>query len=177
LNNSFQKQDVLAACQRYGPLLESPDGLDGAHIMGAIATNESSLGLNCGPRHEPSYDVGGAIYNGSTMQQSLVREFGTAAACSFGPWQMMFINCPGYMPADLETNVEDCARCFVSFFNSYVIHARKAQNLNEIGQVWNAGHISAAPAPGVLRYCADLQQAYDVLVFQPLALPSPSTAV
>lgn len=156
---TFPKEEVISLCLKYGPLLRVPDALKGSQLMAAIASNESSLGANCGPRHEPAYDVGGA-YAGNPTQAALLREYGSAAACSYGPWQVMFINCPGYSPQELETCVDDCARAFVAYFNSYVIKTRNAQTLDEIGQVYNAGHISENPALGVVRYVSDLTRAY-----------------
>ena len=70
----------------------------------------------------------------------------------------MLINCPGFTPAELETSLDDCARSFVSHFNSYVAHF-EPKNLVEIGQIWNLGHKTVNPPAGVIRYCADLQKA------------------
>lgn len=164
--NSFAKADVLAACAQYGLQLNLPaadDGttLDGAKLMAAFASNESSMGANCGPRHEPAYDVGGFLATGA-QQAGLLNTYGSAAACSYGPWQMMFVNFQDHNVNDLLTSLDICAQEFVRYFNSYVITVRKASNLNEMGQCWNAGHISANPAPGVVAYCNNLQTAYDL---------------
>jgi hypothetical protein len=94
-----------------------------------------------------------------------VAQYGRNGASSFGPWQTMLINCPGFTPAGLEGSLDDCARSFVSHFNSYVAHF-EAKNLTEIGQIWNLGHKTANPPAGVIRYCADLQKAYDSAVKQ-----------
>lgn len=163
--NSFPKIDVLAACAKYGPLLKVPTGLDGERVMAALASNESSTGNDCGPRHEPAYDVGGSVWASSPAQRSLVAQYGRLGASSFGPWQTMLINCPGFTPAELETSLDDCARSFVSHFNSYVAHF-EPKNLMEIGQIWNLGHKTANPPSGVIKYCADLQKAYDLSVKQ-----------
>ena len=120
--NSFSKADVLASCQKFGPTLKVPAGLDGVRVMAALASNESSIGTNCGPRHEPAYDVGGSVFASSPAQRALVEKYGRDGASSFGPWQTMLINCPGFTPAELETNLDDCARSFVSHFNTYVAH-------------------------------------------------------
>ncbi len=158
--NTFPKIEVLASCARYGPQLKVPAGLDGERLMVALASNESSLGDNCGPRHEPAYDVGGLVWASSPAQRSLVEQYSRNGASSFGPWQTMLINCPGFTPAELETNLDDCARSFVGHFNSYVAHFAP-KNLTEIGQIWNLGHKTVNPLAGVIRYCADLQKAYD----------------
>jgi hypothetical protein len=171
--NSFPKIDVLAACAKYGPQLKVPSGLDGERVMIAIASNESSIGANCGPRHEPAYDIGGSVWASSPAQRALVAKYGRDGASSFGPWQTMLINCPAATPAQLETDLSACAAAFVAFFDSYVAHQQPA-NVAQIGQIWNGGHIykTSNPPPGVVQYCADLQKAYDSSVKQPASAVS-----
>ena len=133
---SFPSDQVLAACAQYGPQLQVPDGLDPVKVMTAIAGNESTVGANCGPRHEPAFDVGGLFATG--QQAALLATYGSAAACSYGPLQMLFPN-----------------------FNHYVITVRQAANLEQIGMCWNAGHVMTNPGPGVVAYCQQLQSNYD----------------
>lgn len=151
---NFAKSDVLEACDSYGTSLEVSAPLDGRGVMAAIASNESTLGFDCGPRHEPAYDEGGSLATGKA-QALLLGRYGRAAACSYGPWQMMFDNFLTEDPAILETNLERCAQEFVIWFNKYVIGCRKAQTLAQIGEVWNLGHVAPDPA-----YVADLEAAY-----------------
>lgn len=161
--NYFPKQAVLGCCSQYGPQLHVPAGIDGPRLMAAISSVESSVGYDCGPRHEPSYDVGGGVYTGSQSQRDLVAAYPSPAgsllcspaACSYGPWQMMFDNFTGLTPAQLETEIDALAQAFVKQFNSYVIGFRKASSLDEIGECWNAGHITPDPA-----YTVKLQAAY-----------------
>lgn len=169
--NSFPKIEVLASCAKYGPVLKVPTGLDGERVMIAIASNESTIGVDCGPRHEPAYDVGGSVWASSPAQRALVAQYGHLGASSFGPWQTMLINCPGFTPAELETSLDDCARSFVSHFNSYV-HQYAPNDIREIGMIWNGGHITRNLSVGILRYCADLQKAYDSSVKQPASAVS-----
>lgn len=152
--SSFPKADVLAACAEYGPQLKVPAGLDPVKVMIAIASNESSLGADCGPRYEPAYDTGG-VYSGGDMV-GLLALYGRAAACSYGPWQMMYVNFTAYTPDELLTDLQACAVEYVRFLNSYVIGTKRATTLAEIGEVWNLGHI--APDP---QYVSKLQAAYD----------------
>lgn len=161
---SFLRAYVLAACQQYGPQLKVPAGLDGVKLMQAIATVESSFGVNCGPRHEPGYDVGGSVWRHSQAQQDLVRLYPSPpdsavpespAAMSYGPWQTMLVNCRSNSPEAMNTDLDACASVFVSEFNSYVIGVCKAASLDEIGECWNAGHITPDPA-----YTAKLEAAY-----------------
>src|SRR6185503_13131681 len=158
---NFSKEQILEACRTYGPSLLVVSGISGPRVMAALASNESSYGLNCGPRHEPAYDVNGAIYKSNPLQRNLVKEFGSAAACSYGPWQMMYINFKGALPSELQNDLTLLAQEFVHWFNTYVIKIRHAETVEQIGQVWNLGHITKEPQPGVLRYTQDLQKAYD----------------
>jgi hypothetical protein len=142
--NSFPKSDVLKACETYGPQLHVPEGLDGRGVMAALASNESSLGFNCGPRYEASYDVGGKFSHGKG-HQLLLDKYGRDACCSYGPWQMMFDNFATADPEILKTSLDTCAHEFVTWFNKYVIAIRHAKDLPEIGEVWNLGHIGDDP--------------------------------
>jgi len=164
---SFPKDQVIAACFKYGPLLVVEGPLDGTRLMQAIAAVESgggdihSIGHDCGPRHESAYDVNGSAWRDSKEQQHLVEQFGSDAACSYGPWQTMFINCPGYTFLELKTNLDDCARAFVAYFNSYVVHTMGAKTLDEIAEVYNAGHVLKGNIPpGVQQYINQLGKAY-----------------
>lgn len=169
--NSFPKADILEVCAKFGPQLKTPTGLDGERLMISIAANESGggdvnfVGHDCGPRHEPAYDVGGSVWASSPAQRSLVTQYGRDGASSFGPWQMMLINCPSATPKQLTTDLDVCVASFVSFFNSYVAHQRPV-NVEQIGQIWNGGHIykTSNPPTGVLKYCAELKLAYDSAV-------------
>lgn len=153
----FAKIDVLAACMDYGPELQVPLGVAAAEAMEAIATVESSLGADCGPRQEPAYSTGGELAVG--VQAELNLQYGDAtAAASHGPWQMLFANftpaAQGAIAAGTIT-LDRYALEFVRWFNLYVIGARGARTLAEIGEVWNEGHI--APDP---EYVSKLEAAY-----------------
>lgn len=159
--NSFAQQDVLAACEFYGEQLRVPAPLDGVKVMRAIASVESSMGANCGPRHEPAYEANGALWARVSMAPLLAiyppvgNPPQSPAAMSYGPWQLMFLNFERcFTPQQLETDIDVCAREFVRWFNSYVV-GDKPQDLAEIGEIWNAGHITPDPA-----YVAKLQAAY-----------------
>ena len=153
---------VLSLCKKYGSLITLPASsiLDGVALMCAFAENESSFGANTVPRHEPAYDVGGRYAN-NPMQASLLKQYGRAAACSYGAWQTLPCNALGVAPSVLDGNTDAQALAFVRDFNQRVLP--RAQTLGEMGQVYNAGHVAVPPAkplPGVIRYCADLQKNY-----------------
>jgi hypothetical protein len=129
--------------------------------MLAIAAVESGggdpreAGHNCGPRLEPAYDVNGGFWSRSQIQQHLVATWGSLAASSFGPWQMMFCNfSEGMTPEIAQMDLDRLAQEFVRQFNQF---ARRWQftTLDQIGQVWNEGHEAPDPA-----YTDKLEAAY-----------------
>jgi hypothetical protein len=158
---SYPRATIYVLCLKYGPQIKVPAGLNGPRVMAAIAANESSMGQDCDPRHEPSYDVGGHYDEG--VQHDMLEKYGRAAACSYGPWQVLPLNAPPFTPVDLLSDPDAGARAFVIFFNAYVIRDHHAQSIEQIGQIYNGGHASAHPLPGVVRYAADLEKAYNQL--------------
>jgi hypothetical protein len=159
---NFTPKQVSAECSALGPRVEAlPPSIQGAQLLWALSGNESSFGINCGPRHEPAFDVGGQFYRTSALQQSLVAKFGSAAACSYGPWQMMFCNAPAStVPATFD-DVGNCASIILGFLNGQLKHFQP-RSLSDIGSIWNAGHIQKPLSPGVQAYANLLQLHYKV---------------
>lgn len=136
----FTRSAVAEACRQFGLTLKNlPPGIGGAQLLWAITGNESSFGADCVPRHEPAYDFGGT-YASSPDQASLLERFGSAAACSYGPLQVMLCNAPaGSSPADFD----DLTTAF-----SHSVYALQRQidhfhpiRIAEIGYCWNGGHV------------------------------------
>lgn len=165
---------VLALCRKYGPQLITVAGLDSARVMAAIAANESSIGANCKPRYEASYDIGGTNYRAE--QIGLVKRFQHAACCSYGPWQMLPCNAQQFTPSQLYADPELCAQAFVAFFNRYIVRTRQARTLEQIAQVYNSGSIHLNPPAGVLRYMDEARANYDKIVVPNPALPQETTS-
>jgi hypothetical protein len=157
--DAIPQSTLLGLCALYGPQLRVPSGVNGFTLMVALAYNESSLGQNCKPRYERSYDEGGA--NDQNEQTELIEKYGKAAACSYGPWQMMPCNAPGFSPQELYASPDACAKAFVAFFNRYVIGHCGAKSVSDVAQVWNGGHVSTHPNPGVQRYQQQLLENYE----------------
>lgn len=161
---SFPQSEILALCSEYGSQMTIDLHVDppvvGRYCMAAIAWNESSLGMNCTPRHEPAWDFGG-IYAENPQQMNLLHLYGSAAAYSYGPWQLMFYNCAGmqFTPDELTKDPDACARCFLSYFNGYV-QRKGAITLEQIGQVYNGGHVSESPSANVAAYTKNLALHY-----------------
>lgn len=149
--------EVIALCRTYGPMLRVPDGVYGPRVMAAIAGNESSYGENTKPRYEKAYDFGGA-YAGNLPQSELLKAWGSKAAYSYGPWQILPCNAKGFTPDELATDDDKCAQAFVGFFNRYIIGHCHADTLQQILEAFNSGHIVRSGgdiAPGVQRYISD----------------------
>lgn len=160
---NFATADVLETCIAYGPQLRVPAGLDGRGVMLAIAAVESGgadiafAGHDCGPRHEPAYDQGGHLAT-APLQAALLTRYGRVAACSYGPWQMMFGNFRAATQDAIVASQESLqlyAADFVEWFNRYVIEVRRAGDLAQIGEVWNLGHVGPDPV-----YVERLERAY-----------------
>lgn len=164
--------DILALCKKYGPLLNMPpgSGVDGAKFMAAIAGCESSFGKNPTPRHEPTYDKGGE-YAENPPQNELLAHWGSAAAYSYGPWQMMPCNAIGFTPIELANDEEKCAVAFVGFFNRFIMGFRHAMTFDEMAQTYNSGHYTAQPSPGVQKYVADALHYYQSIEFPEAVVP------
>lgn len=158
---SIPRNIVASLCRQYGHAIRCSAGLDGVRLMWAISGAESSFGDNCAPRHENAYDRGGYYYLHSNEEKRLVDRYGSIAASSFGPWQVMLVNAPGYTPDELEDNPEKCAQAFVIHMNNFVLDFRKAKTLEEVAQTYNSGNFYPNPSSSVLRYMDAVRHYYD----------------
>lgn len=137
----------------------NPANLDARRLLIALAMNESSGGKNCLPRHEPAYCTG--AYSKVPLVEHLTSLYGHLAHCSFGPWQLLLVNCAdGTHPDDMRT-ADGCARATADYMVRLNIH-KKPQSVAEWGRTWNGGN-PHADNPGVRAYVAQLQHNYDDL--------------
>jgi hypothetical protein len=158
---SFTRQQIASACRQYGPTVAPlPPGIDGTQLLFAMTGNESSFGANVTPRHEPAFDVGG-VYGKSPQMQALLAKFGSAAACSYGPLQLLFCNTPaGAKPSDFN-DLNTAFGYSVAFLNKLLTRFRP-QTLGDIGSCWNGGHIQNPYSPAVQVYVNRLTANYAV---------------
>lgn len=171
----FSRNEVAAACRKWSRWLWLPEGagIDGERLLWALSGNESTFGEHCAPRHEPGYCTGGdyqghrypvGIYGTSPAVIKLTELYEHLAHCSFGPWQILLVNCEQpCAPDELATRIDKCAYETVKFLNRRALHAQGAKTVEEIGIAWNSGtlhHPDGVPA-GVARYAADLREYYD----------------
>ncbi len=158
---TFTPLQIANQCRLSGSSVTPlPAGVDGAQLLWAISGNESSFGANCTPRHEPAFDAGG-VYGDDAAMKPLLAKYGTAAAYSYGPWQMLFCNAPaGYAPPDMLV-LSKAAWATVTFLNE-LLRRWKPQTMAAIGETWNAGHPLVNLSAGVARYVAELVSNYAV---------------
>jgi hypothetical protein len=164
---NWTPEQVEAACQQYGPevrcaLLKDSSGrvLNGARLLYALAMQESSLGTDCGPRFEPGYWDGDESRD--PIQAALNTKYGKAAAMSYGPWQVMYVNCATLgAPEVIDSNLGLCATAAVDFVNTYVIASQHATNLQEVARIYNSGNKTEPMTLGVLRYVENVSRFYD----------------
>jgi hypothetical protein len=123
-----------------------------AQILAALAKNESSLGEECGPRYEPSWDVNGFDGRNPQQAQLLARcgiilagdgTFRAAAACSYGPFQIMYYNASGYSPQELNTDLNAVSRASIAYLNQQIA-TWKPTSVAAIGWMWNGGDLDPA---------------------------------
>ena len=160
---SFTREEIADACREFGPQLAPlPLGVDGAQLLWAISGNESSFGSNTIPRHESAFDYGG-VYGDNPVMQPLLAKFGSAAAYSYGPLQLMFTNAPtSYTPDDFN----DLGKAFTAsvMFLNQLLNRFRPQTLDAIGSCWNSGHIQVIFSPAVQTYVGRLAANYAVIM-------------
>lgn len=141
---NYTTKQIAETCRQLGPTLGPlPAEIDGTQLLWAIAGNESGFGRDTQPRHEPGYDVGGKYATNDPMPE-LLSHYGHAAACSYGPWQVMLASAPaGYAPSSFDDLVT-AGQAAVYCLNFLLRHFRPV-NLCEIGECYNAGHEIADP--------------------------------
>jgi hypothetical protein len=161
---SFTRAQVADACRKYGSMLWLPLGaaIDGPLLLWAMSGNESTFGAHVTPRHEPAYCTG--IYSHSPGVIALTEKYSHAAHCSYGPWQILLVNCDvTATPKQLLGDIGLCAVQTVNFLNRRILHALGAQTIEQVGIAWNSGtlHHPAGLPNGVARYAEDLRGYYD----------------
>lgn len=157
---AWPRSDVLMQCRALAQL--APVGvLNSVWVLAALAENESTLGANCGPRHEPAWDVGGE-YASEPIQAQLLEKYPYDAACSYGPLQIMFYNCSGYTPTELNTDLPLVMAASIGYLSRQV-KRWNITSLQGVGEMWNWGHpdrpLEKIPL-GVQNYCKKLAGNY-----------------
>ena len=93
---AFPPDRIIAASLDAAAALSNvcPNAINPRALVRALAEVESSFGTNCAPRHERAYDLRGKLHDANTPGGEALRGFrrvwGAWAACSYGPWQVMY---------------------------------------------------------------------------------------
>jgi hypothetical protein len=131
------RSTVAALCTRFGAALKVPAGIAGAQLLWALAGNESSFGVRCGPRHEGAYCRGGKYFD-----PALTSLWGCLAHCSYGPWQVMYPNISrggNVDPLDAARRPEITANAAVRFLNEIIFGREKAATIKQVADAYNSG--------------------------------------
>ena len=154
------EKEIARICIQFGPQLNTPPGIDRAQLLWALSGNESLFGDWCPPRHERGYHYGSRMYRRSKELRDLTKEWGCLAHCSFGPWQVMLVNAPGYSPVELMADVELACKSAVDFLNRVTLGAQNASTLEEIADAYNSGNFKDDIVPH--EYIARLKRNYKI---------------
>lgn len=129
--------NFLKLCSLGAKMIDAPPGVNPEALLWAIGWAESTCGRNNVPRHEGAYHRGGAYFN-----HVLDREFGCAAHCSYGPWQIMFENVWSISKKEITPEeMNDTLTALVvsvEWLNQRVI-GRGADTVAKIADAWNSG--------------------------------------
>lgn len=141
-NLNYPRQTVAGACVLHAKELELPATGELAErqpgqILWAFAGGESSFGDNCAPRHEKAYCRGGRYYDAT-----LTKKWGCLAHCSYGPWQVLFVNYGiGYEPPNLIQGALALELCILMAIRrlNIAIH-QGATELRQLADAYNSGN-------------------------------------
>lgn len=165
---NVSKGHLANICLRYGPLLDqhlegTNDGtgvvIIGHQLLWALAGRESTFGANCKPRYEPAYDYEGK-YGHSPSQFDLLTLYGSDAAYSYGPWQVMLTNAIGFTPKELANEPEKAVVATIGYTRRYVLEHEKAKTLAQIADTYNSGNWKDRVTADVEQYIAAVRHFY-----------------
>lgn len=148
MRTQFTKLEIANACRTWGRSLWLKDvNIDGAQLLWALSGNESSFGADCTPRHENGYcPEANGRYSSAPIVQVLTARFGHAAHCSYGPWQIMLINCGKDADPALFDRCEYAAMKTVAHINTAILD-RGAKTLEQIADAYNSGSFKDGNVP------------------------------
>lgn len=148
------------------PQLKVPEdgSVEADVLLAAIAYCESSFGQNAKPRVEPAYLSG--RYARVDHVAKAIAKYGEKAACSYGPWQVLYITAlelgfkgtPDEL-ADPRTNLEYA----IKYLNQRA-YGRGAKTVAQYADCYNSGdHRDRFVPTGYVRKCV---QAYNGIARQ-----------
>lgn len=120
--------------------LHVPPGIDPVRLLKAIAMRESRYGVLTTPRREPAYCPKGRYFDAAQARR--YQRYGSAAACSYSSFQVMFpVACElGYAgtPEQLGGDAEGI-QWAVELLNTRIFGRDQARTIEEIGDAYNSG--------------------------------------
>lgn len=143
-------------CETHGVLLTKlAPWMDGELCLKALATVESSYGLNNIPRYEKAYDRGGTYYNAA-----LSMKYGAWAACSYSSWQIMFPTAVelGFSGSPEDLNCDAIAIYWVMQYIEKRILNKGCTRLQDLFDAYNSGTFRDTNVPQ--QYIAKCTDAY-----------------
>lgn len=157
----FTREEIAAACRLWGKSLWVKGlDIDGPQLLWALAGKESSFGANCTPRHEDGYcpDAHGR-YSSAPIVQTLTAKFGHAAHCSYGPWQILLVNCGQDADPQRFERCEYAAMKTVAHINTAILD-KGATTIEQIADAYNSGNFRDGNVPE--KYIADVLANYKI---------------
>jgi hypothetical protein len=124
-------------CEVGAKLVKWPEGINGFALLWAIGGVESSFGVRAVPKYEEAFDWGGRY-----AEPELLKEHGSLAACSLGPWQVMFSNVHSVTKGEvkpLHMYEPPTALIVTCMFMQERVIDKGAKTVEEIADAWNSG--------------------------------------
>ena len=90
-SNMISPEGLESLCRELGKDLKI-EGVDSRKLLRTIAHLESTSGTRCSPRHEPAYLPSGLYFQRSNALKIGYAEYGALVGCSWGPWQILWVN-------------------------------------------------------------------------------------
>jgi len=154
------QDDLRGVIRQEATRLHTPEGIDPAQLLAALAAIESSFGLNAVPNHEPAYDEGGGYYRAAQHVRDLHKTWGAWAACSYGPWQILFVTAweMGFRGTPSELwSPGGCIEWVVRAMNARIFD-KGATSVEQTADAWNSGSFQDKIWPG--GYVKQVMDAY-----------------
>lgn len=150
-------------CELGSRLVDWPEGINGFAVLWAIGGVESSFGTRAVPKFEKAYSYGGKYQN-----LDLLRKHGDLAACSLGPWQIMYPNV--YQITYGEVNPlhmyePTTALLVTAIWMQKNIIGKGAKTIEEIADAWNSGSHRDSFIP--TEYIAKVKSIYNDIINSP----------
>lgn len=135
-----RKEELDAIVTEWAHRIKVPTGVQAVPLLKAILMRESKYGLLTAPRREPAYMPKGRYF--TPEQADRYRRYGTAAACSYSSFQIMFpLACElGYKGSPLSLGQDtEAIRWVVEYLNVRIFGKQHAQTVDEVADAYNSG--------------------------------------